>query len=148
MEEKVSGGDTKVTYINKKTLLGGIGVGEVDYEIEDVGTVRLRGLTAKQGVDGLRGFESDPIMRFQKIILMGVINPIMTDADLALLADGKMGVVQGLAGKIMELSGISITKDDLNKQVDDFLEKTPSENSSTSSASKSLDDSPENSPKE
>ena len=148
MEQKASGGGNKVTetkevtYLESKDLLSGIAITEEDFEIEGVGTVRLRGLTAKQGVEGLRGMDKDPMMRFQKIILMGVLRPKMTDADLALLADGKIGVVQSLATKIMDMSGMPVNEDEANAAVDDFLEKAPSESLSSSTASKSSTDSP------
>ena len=150
MVKAASGGGTdvtateEVTYLESKDLLLGIAITEEDFEIDGVGIVRLRGLTAKQGVEGLRGMDKDPMMRFQKIILMGVVRPQMTDADLALLADGKIGVVQNLATKIMEMSGMTLSEDEANEAVEGFLEKAQSENSSSSTASKNSTDSPAN----
>lgn len=146
MDETGAGGSDAM-YLTREEFFHGVETDEEDYEIPGVGTIRLRGMEVKTGLEAM-GSGDDAGTRFQKVILAGVINPKLTVADLAVITDGKIGVIQDIAMAIMKLSGIEVSEGDMSaieKQAADFLKGTPSENLSSSSAPEPSEDSPPNS---
>jgi len=131
-----------VRYLTKEEFFEKASLPEEDFELPSGnGTIRIRGLTADETLSIMRGAVNEDAEisgRMKRYILAGTIEPVFSVADLEMLGASSAVDVIGIANRIMELSGII-------GDASDFLTKTPNTNSTPSSVSSTLEDSPANS---
>lgn len=139
MAKTGTGGSKK--FLTKSELISALSVREEDIEVPDFGWIKVRGLPVNEGLAAMQGAEGDEDYgrRMVRIMVAGVKEPELSQADASLLLDGQMGVVQVIVQKIMELSGIAVGD---GSATEAFLVKTPLPNSSSSIPPKSSIDSP------
>ena len=117
--------------LSKDQLFEALAVREQDYTLPTGGTIRIRGLSAKDGmaVAG-RDEEEDALARVKRVCRMGIVDPVLDDADLDRLDEMSSNVVSDIAMAILRLSG-------LTGQAEDFSEPTPASKASSTTARKS-----------
>ena len=108
----------KKIYVSRDTFLAALSVEEQDLEIEGLGTVRIRPLTLTQRAEMQRKFMDkenriDTLRMQTATLLMGLVAPQLTEADLAVIEQGRPGLVDKVSMRILDASGMA---DDFEKK--------------------------------
>lgn len=83
--------------------------GVEDVEIPDVGIVKIRPLSRAEALE-LEGKPMDPVELDRKLLALGMVDPKLTEADVAeLQANTPAGLMQPVAKAIARLSGMEQT---------------------------------------
>jgi hypothetical protein len=116
--------------LTKDQLFAAIAVREQDYALPTGGTIRIRGLSAKNGLAVAGNEEEDSLSRVKRVCRMGIVDPVLDDADLGRLDEMSSNAVSDMAMAILALSG-------LTGQAEGFSEPTPESKASSITARKS-----------
>lgn len=92
-------------YLSADDFLAGITSEAVDVELAGLGVVRVRGLETSE-VMRIRNTTKDEIQLSLLTVQAGLLEPKLADAQIEQLAKGKPGIIEKLARRIMELSGL------------------------------------------
>ena len=103
------------SYINKSDFLAALAGIPVDYTIEGVGTVKVRGLSILESNELQRKHNGDGVAIMCEAITLCVVEPKLTADDIKAIQGGLPGVVTEIGDKIMVLSGMK-TNEDLEKK--------------------------------
>ena len=98
--------------MNKRDFLDGITGKPVDFEIEGLGKIKVKGLTVQATKEIQADYENDPVGAAIATLLYGVVEPSLDKDDLNTLMQGNAGMVMKISQRISELSGLE--KDDPN----------------------------------
>lgn len=103
-------------YINKNEFLAALAGIPVDYVVEGIGTIKIRGLSVLESNELNRKHNGDGSAIVCDAITMCVIEPQLGPSDVEAIRRGLPGFVQNLGDKIMTLSGLR-PDEDLEKKV-------------------------------
>jgi hypothetical protein len=92
--------------VSAKDFLAAISAEPVEHEMPGVGTVKVRALTAGEGQRLVAVGQNDNDEMMFQAVRLGLVEPALTDDDLAALRQSKAGPVMRLAAHIMRLSGM------------------------------------------
>lgn len=96
--------------MNKETFLSGLCADVEEMEVEGVGTIKIRGLTAKEARRISTYSEKDDYKGTLMTLVYGIVEPQLSEEDLEILGDASIKKLFPIAERIAELSGE--TKDD------------------------------------
>lgn len=93
-------------YLSADDFLIGIQGGEADVEIDGLGTICVRSLTAGEVQQINVAAKGDDMRLSMLAIRFGMVAPALSDDHLTALEAARPGVVAVLAKRIMDLSGM------------------------------------------
>ncbi len=94
------------SYINKSDFLAALAGIPVDYTIEGVGTVKVRGLSILESNELNRKHNGDGAAIMCEAITLCVVEPQLDASDVAAIQSGQQRFVLDLGHKIQLLSGM------------------------------------------
>lgn len=92
--------------MNKADFLKAICGKAVGFEIPEVGTVQVKGLTVSQVQEISEVAEKNPYQSAVLTIVLGMVDPQLDKADVETLFAGDAGILTAIAERIAELSGM------------------------------------------
>lgn len=92
-------------YLTKADFLAGITLKPVDFEVDGLGTVQVRGLSIAESTAINDRCGEDNIKKGMEAVVVGMCNPQLSLDDVQALYDGDPRKVSALAVRISELSG-------------------------------------------
>lgn len=107
-------------YLSKADFLAGITCQPVDFEVPNLGWVKLRSLTTLESGEMNKRYGGDGIAMMLFATQVGLIEPAFDASELEQLGQARPGVIQAISDRILELSGITddkATQEDLEKKV-------------------------------
>lgn len=115
MTSKCQGRCRLSSYINKSDFFAAITGKPVDYEIDGVGLVQVRGLTSLELAE-IQSKNMNPVQISLDAVRRCLVAPALDASDIDLLGQAKPGVIQKIADKILVLSAVK-PDDDMEKKV-------------------------------
>jgi hypothetical protein len=98
------------SYLSKADFLAGILQRPVDLDVPGLGVVRVQGLTAEQLSDLQLSFESKPPIEVTiQMAYRGLVEPQLSEEDIAALHQANFGYINAIANRVMALSGVGGT---------------------------------------
>lgn len=91
--------------MNKETFLTGLCADVEDLEVEGIGTIKIRGLTAKEARKISTYSEKDEYKGTLLTLVFGIVEPKLSEEDLETLGDASIKKLFPIAERIAELSG-------------------------------------------
>lgn len=99
------------SYINKSDFLAALAGIPVDYTIEGVGTVKVRGLSILESNELNRKHNGDGAAIMCEAITLCVVEPKLEAADVAAIQRGQSSIIIKLGHKIQLLSGMALDEE-------------------------------------
>ncbi len=106
-------------YLSKADFLAGITCKPVDFEVEGLGTIRVRGLSTLESDQIGKAAKGENIGLMVRTAHAGLVEPKLDESDVDALWQGAPGIINKIAEKVMQLSGITEDKpaaEDLEKK--------------------------------
>lgn len=103
------------SYINKSDFFAAITGKPVDYDVPEVGTIQVRGLTSIE-LSQVQAKNLTPVQISLEAVRMCLVQPVLEPADIDALGQAKPGIIEKISGKILALSAMR-PDDDLEKKV-------------------------------
>ncbi len=94
--------------MNKRDFLDGICGKAVDFKVEGLGTIKVKGLTVLATKEIQADYEQDPVGAAIATLLYGVVEPSLDKDDLQAIYQANSGMVMKIAQRISELSGLEV----------------------------------------
>jgi len=107
MAEKAGGARISKVRLTKDQLLDALKTRREEFEVSGIGSIVIESISvdryaAAQGDLG----ELSSTDALKRICLLGIVEPVLTPADLESLGASDIGMINGLAHRIMTLSGL------------------------------------------
>lgn len=99
------------SYINKNEFLAALTGIPVDYTMDGIGTIKVRGLSVLESNELNRKYNGDGSAIVCEAITLCVVEPKLSAEDIAAIKGSLPGFVQDLGNKIMTLSGLRQDED-------------------------------------
>lgn len=94
-------------YLELDDFLAGITGGTTDIEIKGLGLVKIRALEFAE-VQAIRQKAGDDDLQLTKLsVLVGMVEPKLTEAHLAALDKARAGVIGLISQRVLEISGMT-----------------------------------------
>ncbi len=107
----MSGAKPNKTYLNADDFLAGIMGKPVDYEVEDLGWVKVQPLEYVVVEKLYRKYEKDVMQLTFQAAVQGLVEPKLSEEQVRELQHAKAGVITTIAKRVMELSGMAEAKE-------------------------------------
>jgi hypothetical protein len=93
-------------YLSKADFLVGITLKPVDFEVDGLGTVLLRGLSVNE-LQAIRAEAGDDEIRLMVLFACrGLVEPSLDAEEIQTFADGDAGIVTAIGTRVVELTGV------------------------------------------
>jgi len=96
-----------MAYLSAADFLAGVQGQAVDYEVEGVGVVKLKGLTTAQAKTLYAKHSGDEIGLMLGAVGMGLVDPRLSEEQIEQLGDASVGRISGIAQRVLQLSGMA-----------------------------------------
>lgn len=105
------------SYLSKEAFLAGILGTAVDFDVEGLGTIKIRPLTTVESNTLGKENRGDGIGMMLVSVRTCLVEPALTDSDLEALGKGMPGIITTIGEKILEISGLTEKVEELEKKV-------------------------------
>lgn len=92
-------------YISEADFINGVLLRPVDFEVEGLGLVAVRGLSSIELDDIQTRFKDKPVMMMLEAVRYGLVTPKLSEQGIQAMHEGNPGPIVAISTRILELSG-------------------------------------------